>query len=108
MTVSTHESDQLRQDNVALLERLEEAEATIRAISNHEVDAFLVRKGAEEQVLVLDGVDRPYRLRWRRHQLCSRRDHGRERGGGADQRNHRWLNRHQHRRCRRGDSPRPK
>ena len=45
-----------------LRQRLEDAEATIRAISGGEVDAFLVRQGAEDQVLVLDGVDRPYRL----------------------------------------------
>ena len=52
----------LREENAALRHRLEEAEATLRAISHDEVDAFLVRRGAEEQVLVLDGVDRPYRL----------------------------------------------
>src|SRR3954468_15618325 len=45
-----------------LRQRLEDAEALARAISGGEVDAFLVRQGAEDQVLVLDGVDRPYRL----------------------------------------------
>jgi len=52
----------LRDENTVLRHRLEDAEATLRAISQDEVDAFLVRRGAEEQVLVLDGVDRPYRL----------------------------------------------
>lgn len=42
--------------------RLQEAEATLDAISTHGVDAFLVHRDAEAQVLVLDGVDRPYRL----------------------------------------------
>ena len=42
--------------------QLEEAEATILAIRSNQVDAFLVERGTEEQVLVLDGVDRPYRL----------------------------------------------
>src|SRR5436190_5538928 len=45
-----------------LRHRLEESEATIRAISAGEVDAFIVRQGADDQVLVLDGVDRPYKL----------------------------------------------
>ena len=54
-------SDLLR-ENEELRHRLEEAEATIRAIAGDEVDAFLVRRGTEDHVLVLDGVDRPYRL----------------------------------------------
>ncbi len=54
--------DELLQENEDLRQRLEDAEATIRAISGDEVDAFLVRRGTEDHVLVLDGVDRPYRL----------------------------------------------
>jgi PAS domain S-box-containing protein len=54
--------DDLRGENAELRQQLEECSATIRAISAGEVDAFLVRQGAEDQVLVLDGVDRPYRL----------------------------------------------
>ena len=61
MTV-TSPADQTLDENEELRRRLEEAEATIRAISGGEVDAFIVRKGADDQVLVLDGVDRPYRL----------------------------------------------
>src|SRR6185295_9071047 len=53
---------ELLQENEELRQRLEDAEATIRAIAGDEVDAFLVRRGTEDHVLVLDGVDRPYRL----------------------------------------------
>jgi PAS domain S-box-containing protein len=42
-------------------ERMEEAEDTLRAISRGEVDAFVVRPDDNPQVLVLSGVDRPYR-----------------------------------------------
>lgn len=49
-------------ENQQLRARLEEAEDLIRAINSGSVDAFLVQKGAEDQVLVLDGVDKPYRL----------------------------------------------
>lgn len=52
----------LTRENQELRQRLEEAEELIRAISSGSVDAFLVQKGAEDQVLVLDGVDKPYRL----------------------------------------------
>ncbi len=48
--------------NEELHQRLEEAEATLRAISSDEVDAFLVRRGTEDHVLLLEGVDWPYRL----------------------------------------------
>jgi len=54
--------DTLRDENAALRRRLEEAEEMITAISGGEVDAFLVRNDGDEQVLVLDGADRPYRL----------------------------------------------
>ena len=54
--------DMLREENAALRRRLEEAEEMITAISGGEVDAFLVRNEGDEQVLVLDGADRPYRL----------------------------------------------
>jgi PAS domain S-box-containing protein len=62
MSTASQTPEGLRRENDDLRQRLEEAEATIRAISGGEVDAFLVRQGAEDQVLVLDGVDRPYRL----------------------------------------------
>lgn len=49
-------------DAAHLKARLEEAESLKRAITSHQVDAFVVRKGAEDQILSLSGVDRPYRL----------------------------------------------
>jgi len=55
--------EDLRQENDELRRRLEESEAIVRAIRRHEVDAFVVQKEeSEEGILVLDGVDRPYRL----------------------------------------------
>src|SRR4029078_9737506 len=62
MIHATKTPDDLVRDIAELQQRLDEAESTIRAISAGEVDAFVVRPGAEEQVLVLNGVDRPYRL----------------------------------------------
>jgi PAS domain S-box-containing protein len=44
-----------------LKRRLEEAEATIRAIQAYEVDAFVVSRGESDQVLTLESADRPYR-----------------------------------------------
>jgi PAS domain S-box-containing protein len=52
----------LARENEELRRRLDEADQLIRAISGGEVDAFVMRQGAEDQVLVLQGVDRPYRL----------------------------------------------
>jgi PAS domain S-box-containing protein len=54
--------NELRRENQDLRHRLEEVEGIVRAISNHEVDAFVVQQKGDERVLVLDGVDRPYRL----------------------------------------------
>ncbi|HEV7671388.1 MAG TPA: ATP-binding protein [Thermoanaerobaculia bacterium] len=54
--------EDLHKENEDLRQRLEDAESTIQAISSGEVDAFLVRRNAEDHVLVLGGVDRPYRL----------------------------------------------
>jgi PAS domain S-box-containing protein len=54
--------DELQRENEDLRQRLEEVEGIVRAISNHEVDAFVVQQEGCERVLVLDGVDRPYRL----------------------------------------------
>ena len=62
MKLGENTSDTLREENTALRRRLEEAEEVIAAISGGEVDAFLVRAQDDEQVLVLDGADRPYRL----------------------------------------------
>src|SRR3954470_3954960 len=46
---------------VELRRRLEEAEETIRAIREDEVDAFVISHGAAERVLTLESADRPYR-----------------------------------------------
>ena len=57
------DDEDLATANARLRARLEDAEATIRAIRGGEVDAFLVSQGPDDdRVLVLDGVDRPYRL----------------------------------------------
>jgi PAS domain S-box-containing protein len=53
--------EDLKRDNEELRSRVEEAEAIVRAISRHEVDAFVVQQMGEDGVLVLDGVDKPYR-----------------------------------------------
>src|SRR3954447_12516400 len=50
----THQVAELRR-------RLEEAEETIRAIREDEVDAFVVSHGEAERVLTLESADRPYR-----------------------------------------------
>src|SRR3954465_12208084 len=62
MPDNTTSHEDLARENERLRQRLEEAEALVHAVSGGEVDAFLVRQGEEENVLVLDGVDRPYRL----------------------------------------------
>src|SRR4051812_33854936 len=45
-----------------LRRRLEEAEETIRAIREDEVDAFVVSHGEADRVLTLESADRPYRM----------------------------------------------
>jgi len=55
-------SHELEKEIEILRAQLEEAGAMIEAIRTNQVDAFLVEHGSEERVLVLDGVDRPYRL----------------------------------------------
>ena len=52
--------DTLRRENETLRARLEEAEATLRALAAGEVDAVVV--GAQEHVLTLEAPDLPYRL----------------------------------------------
>jgi len=51
---------QLRHENEELRSRLEQAEATLRALTSGEVDAVLV--GERERVLTLETPDMPYRL----------------------------------------------
>src|SRR5438067_72973 len=43
-------------------DRLEEAEATLKAIYNGEVDAVVVGGGPEPRVYTLQGADHPYRV----------------------------------------------
>ncbi len=45
-----------------LIKRLEEAEETIRAIRNGEVDAFVMRGAGQERVFAVEAADGPYRL----------------------------------------------
>ena len=45
-----------------LKRRLAEAEETLRAIQQGEVDALVVNTGKEEQVFTLQGADQAYRL----------------------------------------------
>jgi PAS domain S-box-containing protein len=56
--------EDLRRELADLRERVEVSEAIVQAIDRAEVDAFLVRgRGdSDEEVLVLGGADRPYRL----------------------------------------------
>jgi PAS domain S-box-containing protein len=49
-------------ENEELRARLEEAEETLRAIRNHEVDALIVEGPEGEQVFTLKGADQPYRI----------------------------------------------
>lgn len=53
-------SDQLRRENDELRDRLEQVEATLRALTSGEADAVLV--GERERVLTLESPDMPYRL----------------------------------------------
>src|SRR3954453_108197 len=45
-----------------LRRRLDEAEETIRAIREDEVDAFVVSHGDADRVLTLESADHPYRV----------------------------------------------
>jgi PAS domain S-box-containing protein len=60
---SASSPEDLKQENEELRRRLEESEAIVRAIRRHEVDAFVVQNHeSDDDILVLDGVDKPYRL----------------------------------------------
>src|SRR5437879_3750127 len=54
--------EELRLELQRLSARLEEAEATLQAIRNGEVDALVVRAEQREQVFTLRGADHTYRL----------------------------------------------
>jgi PAS domain S-box-containing protein len=54
--------NKLRAENAALRLCLQEAEETLRAIGNGEVDAFVVSGPAGKQIFTLKGAEHPYRL----------------------------------------------
>ncbi len=62
MSTDSTTIDALQRENGELRQRLEDAEGIVRAISKNEVDAFVVEREGEDHILVLDGVDQPYRL----------------------------------------------
>jgi len=53
---------QLEAENEALRLRLEEAEETLRAITNNEVDALVVEGPEGQQIFTLQGAEQPYRI----------------------------------------------
>ena len=56
------EPDTLRAENAALRERLEETQDTLRAITEGQVDAFVVGAAGAQRVYTLEGADRVYRM----------------------------------------------
>ena len=54
--------ERLRLENAELMRRLDEAEATIQAIQQGSVDAFVVEELAGRRVYALESAQRPYRL----------------------------------------------
>ena len=57
----TRSNRQLEAEVEALRIRLEEAEETLRAITNNEIDALVVNGPQGQQVFTLQGADQPYR-----------------------------------------------
>ena len=58
---SSNTNPQLEAEVDTLRRRLEEAEETLRAIRNYEVDALVVNGPDGDQVFTLQGAERPYR-----------------------------------------------
>ena len=54
--------ESLQRQNAELARRLDEAEATIQAIQQGAVDAFVVEEVAGHRVYALESSERPYRL----------------------------------------------
>ena len=52
----------LERENAKLREKLEEAEATLRAIRNGEVDAVVKYTDQGNQIFTLEGAEKPYRI----------------------------------------------
>ena len=61
MTTANRPHKELMTEIESLTLRLEEAEETLRAIGNGEVDAFVVTGPGGEQVFTLKGAEQPYR-----------------------------------------------
>ncbi len=61
MTTANRPHKELVAEIESLTLRLEEAEETLRAIGNGEVDAFVVTGPGGEQVFTLKGAEQPYR-----------------------------------------------
>ena len=57
---------QLKTELEATRSRLQEAEETLRAITNNELDAFVVNGPEGPQVFTLQGAERPTAPLWRR------------------------------------------
>jgi PAS domain S-box-containing protein len=62
MATAERSPEELLSENENLRFRLEEAEETLRAIGNGEVDAFVVSGSEGEQVFTLKGAEQPYRV----------------------------------------------
>src|SRR5512146_1300401 len=54
--------EELLERNALLRSRLEEAEDTLRAIREHEIDALVVEGSDGDQVFTLHGAEQPYRI----------------------------------------------
>jgi PAS domain S-box-containing protein len=60
--MSDRKPDDLRKENAELRQRLADAEETLRAITNGEVDALVVNTKPGERVFTLQGADTVYRV----------------------------------------------
>lgn len=62
MAQNTNPAMQLEREIINLRARLEEAEQTLRAIQNGEIDALVISTGQGEKVFTLKGADHPFRV----------------------------------------------
>ena len=62
MSAATTSIEHLLAENESLRGRLDEAEATLAAIRNGEVDALVVGGPQGDQIYTLSGADRSYRI----------------------------------------------
>src|SRR5512147_1618577 len=62
MKKNSRTKEQLLAENEDLRRRLDEAEETLRAIQEGEVDALVLSKPQGEVVYTLEGAERPYRV----------------------------------------------